>query len=213
MRSFDGLVAGADAEEVTGWSFGWLEGRATEERTPWGYAGLVAERLPRVTAALDIDTGGGEVMAEMPAFPARMCVTEAWPPNAERARALLGPRGVEVVPVAAGEPLPFPDQTFELVTSRHPVRPDWPEIHRVLTSGGRYLAQHVGSASASELIEYLLGPLPAQRQARSPRHAVSAAEATGLTIIALRLARCRMELFDIGAVVFVLRKCVWPTTC
>lgn len=209
MRSFDELVAEADAADVTGWDFGWLDGRATEERPPWGYARLVAQRLPAVASALDIDTGGGEVMAEMPAFPPRMCVTEAWQPNAARARALLGPRGVQVVPVGADEPLPFPDQMFDLVTSRHPVRPGWPEIHRVLAPGGRYLAQHVGPASASELIEHFRGPLPEQRQSRDPRYAVAAAEATGLTIIDLRSARCRMELFDIGAVIFVLRKCVW----
>lgn len=38
---------------------------------------------------------------------------------------------------------------------------------------------------------------------------MAAAEAAGLRIIDLRSARCRMELFDIGAVVLVLRKCVW----
>lgn len=38
---------------------------------------------------------------------------------------------------------------------------------------------------------------------------MAAAEATGLTVIDLRSARCRMDFFDVGAVVFVLRKCVW----
>ncbi|HUK70157.1 MAG TPA: class I SAM-dependent methyltransferase [Streptosporangiaceae bacterium] len=42
--------------------------------------------------------------------------------------------------VAEHAPLPFPDASFDLVTSRHPVRPDWPQIARVLTDGGTYLA-------------------------------------------------------------------------
>lgn len=209
MRPFDELVSEAAAADVTGWDFGWLNGRATEERTPWGYAGQVASRLAKAQAALDIDTGVGEVVAAAPIFPRRMCVTEAWPPNVGKARALLGSRGVEVVQVAAGEPLPFPDGSFDLVTSRHPVRPDWSEIHRVLAVGGHYFAQHVGPASAFELIEYFLGPLPKQRRARDPQEAVSEAEAVGLSVTDLRTTRCRMEFFDIGAVVYILRKCVW----
>jgi hypothetical protein len=138
-----------------------------------------------------------------------MCATETWPPNAKLARELLGPRGVEVFVVGECDPLPFPDATFQLVTSRHPVCPDWSEITRVLTPGGSYLAQHIGPASAFELIEYFLGPQPQQRNARDPQKAVAAAEAAGLTVVDLRTARCRMEFFDIGAIVYILRKCLW----
>ena len=62
MRAFDELVTEAQSADVTGWGFGWLDGRATEERPPWGYARLLAGRLSTATAALDIDTGGGEVI-------------------------------------------------------------------------------------------------------------------------------------------------------
>ena len=209
MRAFDDLVDEAAAADVSGWGFGWLDGRATEERPPWGYAGLLAGRLGQVGSALDLDTGGGEVVAEAPTLPRRMVVTEGWPANAERARDLLGPRGVYVVEVRPGDPLPFADAGFELVTSRHPVRPDWPEIARVLSPGGTYLAQHVGPASAFELIEYFLGPLPRERLGRDPGAEADAARAAGLEVVDLRSARCRMELHDIGAVVWILRKCVW----
>ncbi|MCC6705888.1 MAG: class I SAM-dependent methyltransferase, partial [Thermomicrobiales bacterium] len=189
--------------------FGFLEGRATEERPPWGYARLMAERLGRVGSALDLDTGGGEVLAEAPVFPARMAAAESWPPNAERAQQLLGARGVEVILTDPEAPLPFPDGSFELVTSRHPIRPDWPEIHRVLAPGGRYLGQHVGPASAYELIEYFLGPLSRENLGRDPEVESNEARTAGLVISDLRTARCRMEFFDIGAVVWILRKCVW----
>jgi hypothetical protein len=209
MRTFEELVDEAAAADITGWGFDWLDGRATEERPPWGYARLLAERLPTVSSALDIDTGGGEVLAGVRRLPERMCVTESWPPNAQQARKLLSPRGVEVHETREGEALPFPDQTFDRVTSRHPVRPDWSEIHRVLVPTGSYLAQHVGPASAFELIEYFLGPLPGQRLGRDPEREAAAAREAGLTVIDLRTARCRMEFFDIGAVVYILRKCVW----
>jgi SAM-dependent methyltransferase len=209
MRSYEELVAEAEAADVTGWGFGWLEGRATEDRPPWGYARLLADRLARVASALDIDTGGGEVVAQVPTLPARMVVTEGWPPNAELARRTLGPRGVRVVETRDGERLPLPDASFELVTARHPVRPRWAEIRRVLQPGGRYVAQHVGPASAFELIERFLGPLPQQRLARHPDREVAAAEQHGLSVERLERARCRMEFHDVGAVVWVLRKCVW----
>jgi len=208
MRSFDDLVHEAEAADVTGWGFDWLEGRATEERPPWGYAVRLASRLAAAECALDIDTGGGEVVAEAPALPDRMCVTEAWSPNARRAQRLLGPRGVTVVEADADR-LPFADRTFDLVTARHPVAPPWAEIHRVLRPRGRYFAQHVGPASAFELIEWFLGPMPEARKGRDPEVEIARAEEAGLRVDDLRTARCRMEIHDIGAVVWLLRKCVW----
>ena len=209
MRTFDDLVGEGSAADVSGWGFDWLDGRATEERPPWGYSRLLASYLARVTSALDVDTGGGEVIAEMPHLPPRMVVTEGWAPNVEHARDLLSPRGVQVVSVEQGGPVPFPDASFELVTSRHPVSSDWAEIARVLIDDGTYFAQHVGPASASELIEWFLGPLPREHLGRDPKREAAAARSAGLQIVDLRTARCRMEFFDIGAVVYILRKCVW----
>jgi SAM-dependent methyltransferase len=208
MPSFDDLIAEAAAADVTGWGFGWLDGRATEERPPWGYARLLADRLATVNSALDLDTGGGEVVDEAPQLPALMCATEGWPANLARARARLGPRGVRVYEVSADGVLPFPDGSFELVSSRHPVRPGWAEIARVLVPGGRYFAQHVGSASARELSEFFLGPLGGADD-RDPRREAAAASAAGLSVLDLRTFRGRMEFFDVGAVVWILRKCVW----
>lgn len=209
MRSFDDLVREAESADVDGWGFSWLDGRATEERPPWGYARLLAQRLGDVASALDIDTGGGEVVNEAPRLPPTMYVTESWPPNIRRARDLLGPRGVTVIDTNDLDQLPIPDGSVELVTSRHPVRPRWSWACRALQEDGHYLGQHVGPDSARELIEYFLGPIAAGVSARDPeREAADAAEA-GLTLTDLKTARCRMEFFDIGAVVWILRKCVW----
>lgn len=138
-----------------------------------------------------------------------MVITEGWPPNVQRARTLLSPRGVDVVPVEPGRPLPFPEASFELVSSRHPVSPNWHEIARVLANDGTYLAQHVGPASAFELIEWFRGPLTRERLTRDPDREAMAARSAGLQVVDLRTARCRVAFFDIGAVVYILRKCVW----
>lgn len=207
--SFDDLIAlGADAD-VSGWDFAWLEGRATEERPPWGYARQLAERLAAASASLDIQTGGGEVLAEAARFPPTAVATESWPPNIARATSLLHPRGVVVVADPDEPPLPFADAAFDLVTSRHPATIWWEEIARVLRPGGTYFAQHVGPASVFELIEFFLGPQPQARRARHPDDEAAAAEAAGLEIVDLRTADLRIEIHDVAAVVYLLRKVVW----
>jgi hypothetical protein len=170
-----------------------------------GPAKLLAYRRGQVSSALDIDTGGGEVLAEAPTLPPRMVATEAWPANARRARERLGSRGVQIIDTVKDAP----GDSFELVTARHPVRPEWDEVRRVLVPGGCYFAQHVGPASASELVEHFLGPLSLAGNGRDPRRECAAAQAVGLVVIDLRSVRCRMEFFDVGAVVWILRKCVW----
>ncbi|MFC0675358.1 methyltransferase domain-containing protein [Brachybacterium hainanense] len=205
MRDLEDLIEEAEAADVTGWGFGYLDGRATEERPPWGYAHLLAEHLAQVDSALDLDTGGGEVLSEAPVLPPHMVATEAWEPNAQRARELLGPRGVRIVPGTAE----LPDASFALVTSRHPVVPDFPEIHRLLRPGGAYLAQHVGPASCFELIEWFLGPQPEARKGRDPQAEAARAEAAGLVVDEIRTATCRIEYHDVGAIVWILRKCPW----
>ncbi|MBV6699110.1 class I SAM-dependent methyltransferase [Kitasatospora aureofaciens] len=209
MRTFEELIAEAEAVSVAGWDFSWMDGRATEERPSWGYQRLLGERLARVSAALDVQTGGGEVLAGAGSFPPVMAATESWAPNVARATKLLHPLGAVVVADPDEPPLPFADEAFDLVSSRHPVRAYWTEIARVLRPGGTYFAQHVGPASGFELVEYFLGPQPGARKARRPEDESAAARAAGLEVVDLRSERLRMEFFDVGAVVYFLRKVIW----
>ena len=208
--TFDELVAEAEAAPVDGWDFSWLDGRATEERPSWGYQRLMGERMARADAALDLQTGGGEVLAGVPVLPRLTVATEAWAPNVARAAARLGPRGVNVVHDRDGPALPFAGAAFDLVVSRHPVVTWWGEVARVLRPGGAYLSQQVGPASVYELVEYFLGPQPPEvRGRRDPARARAAAEAAGLEVVDLRAESLRVEFFDVGAVVWFLRKVIW----
>ncbi|KQX50087.1 MULTISPECIES: class I SAM-dependent methyltransferase [unclassified Streptomyces] len=209
-RSFEDLVAEADAAPVEGWDFSWLVGRATEQRPSWGYQSMMGERMVRASAALDIQTGGGEVLAGVPKFPPLAVATESWPPNVAKATALLHPLGAVVVADEDEPPLPFADEAFDLVVSRHPVTVWWEEIARVLRPGGTYLSQQVGPASVFELVEFFLGPQPEEvRRKRHPDDARTAAEAAGLEVVDLRSESLRTEFSDIGAVVYFLRKVIW----
>lgn len=206
-RGFDELVGEAEAEPVEGWDFSWFEGRATECRPSWGYQRILGQRLATVSSALDIDTGGGEVLAGVPGMPERMVATESWPPNVVVARRNLGPRGVDVV-YADGAPLPFPDASFELIGCRHPVDPMWTEVARLLEPGGTYLSQQIGDRSVGALTDWFLGAQPGNEVPDVDRTR-AAAERVGLELLDLRAESLRMEFFDIGAVVYFLRKVIW----
>ena len=158
--AFEDLLAEGTSVSVEGWDFSWFDGRATEERTPWGYATMMAELMAGAAAALDIQTGGGEVLAAIAEAPPLLAATESWPPNVEIARRNLAPLGASVTQVADDADLPFPSASFDLVVSRHPVITVWSEIARVLLPGGIYFSQQVGAGSLAELTDALMGPQP-----------------------------------------------------
>jgi SAM-dependent methyltransferase len=208
-KTFDELVAEGESEPVAGWDFSWFAGRATEERPAWGYSGLLADAISGADAVLDIQTGGGEVLAAaIRRPPPRLAATESWPPNVALARRRLGPLGGTVSEASDTDRLPFGDAAFDLVLSRHPTVTGWPEIARVLRPGGRYLSQQVGAGTNRELYEYLMGPQPASPD-RSAQRAAALARAEGLVVARLAEQALRVEFLDIGAVVYFLRKVLW----
>ena len=169
----------------------------------------MSARLAHASAALGIHTGGGEVLDGAPTFPPTMAATESWPPNAALATRRLHPRGVVVVVTGDQPPLPFADEAFDLVTSRHPIAVWWSEIARLLRPGGTYFAQHPGPATVSELVEFVMGPHPELGAHLEPAVQRADADAAGLQIVDMRMEKLRAEFFDIGAVVYFLRKLIW----
>jgi SAM-dependent methyltransferase len=246
VSRFEDLLAEGESVPVEGWDFSWFAGRlpgsklprATEGRPPWGYARLLGRRLAGLAgvpgaAALDLQTGGGEVLATAltaavpaglstglftglsagPGGPSTLVATESWPPNVAVAERTLAPLGARVVAVPGPDSdLPFPDASFDLVTSRHPVSVRWDEVARVLKPGGSYFSQDVGHPSVGELTEFMMGPRPQpapDQPNRDPKWSVLAAERVGLTVADLREYHGRMEFNDVAAVVVFLRKVIW----
>jgi SAM-dependent methyltransferase len=122
-----------------------------------------------------------------------------------RATALLHPLGAVVVADANEPPLPFADGAFDLVTSRHPATVHWDEIARVLRAGGTYFAQHVGGGTNVEISTFFFEP----SARRDHDVEAAAARAAGLEVMQCRNERLGLELFDVGAMVWFLRKVVW----
>lgn len=211
-RTFEELLADGASAPVDGWDFSWFQGRASEQRPSWGYSRLLTDRLSRAGAALDVQTGGGEVLAEAltrtARRPATVVATEGWPPNVALAAQRLHRHGAAVVAVTDRDGLPFRAGAFDLVASRHPAVLDWKESARVLASGGTYLAQHVGAGSHRRLVEFLTGATAAP-EVDHHEQAVAGAAAAGLTVVDLRHETIQTVFHDVGAVVAFLRKVVW----
>ena len=92
----DELLAEAEAQPFTGWDFSWLGDRMQVER-PWDYTQIVLDAARRAPNLLDMGTGGGEWLAELPFRPRCTIATEAWPPNVVGAARHLRAVGVPVV--------------------------------------------------------------------------------------------------------------------
>lgn len=210
--TLDTLLAEGESEPVAGWDFSWLEGRATEDRPSWGYARMLVSRVAGASSVLDIQTGGGEVFAEVLSqiedSPRQLAATESWPPNAVRARRRLETLGVSVAEVPDDAALPFPSGAFDLVVSRHPTLTIWNEITRVLRPGGTYFSQQVGAGTNRELTDFMMGPQPVS-EVRSTERAVSLAMRAGLEVVDLRQETLRTVFYDVGAVVYFLRRVPW----
>jgi SAM-dependent methyltransferase len=136
------------ARSFSGWSFD-LEVRPLGPPLPWDYEQLVREHAPGARAALDLGTGGGEVLSRVRDALPRLVATEEWVVNAPVARARLRPVGVDVVRCRSLD-LPFASEAFDLVLNRHEEL-DPAEVARVLAPGGRVVTQQVGRNNWREL--------------------------------------------------------------
>jgi SAM-dependent methyltransferase len=204
--TYESLVAEATAAPVRGWDFGWLAGRAVGSDPSWSYPDLARELVAGHRGLVDLDTGGGELLASLGPLPPATIATEGWEPNLTVARERLGPLGVDVR-FAPGTALPVATGSAGLVLNRHG-RLVAAEIARVLRPGGVLLTQQVGSDDCAEINEALGAP-PAYDRVWDAAAAADALSAAGLTVTDVREEHPGFVFRDVGALVFQLRAVSW----
>lgn len=200
------LIEDAAAHRLIGWDWSWMRSRWSGASTPWDYRDIASLAAANSTGLLDLDTGGGEVLAKLPSLPRRAVATEAHPPNIAIARGTLAPRGV---PVVAAHPsrLPFRDKTFDLILNRHGAF-EADELHRLLAPGGRFITQQVGPSNFQELNEFLAGR-PVALAGPSLEEATEALSSAGLEIDEVHHAYIPAAFYDVGAIAFYLFGVPW----
>jgi SAM-dependent methyltransferase len=218
--SVDELLAEAERQAFTGWDFSWLKGRIVADPLPWDYTGTVVTHARRSPDLLDLGTGGGEWLADLPYRPPRTVATEAWPPNLAIAKARLEPLGVKVVRVPpardnTGKPvpglsasLPFAAASFHLIVDRHEsFEPG--EVARVLASGGWFITQQV-DARNDDAYRALFGLEP-EPDPGEPWDAWMPAQLrrVGFEIAEHGSAPLVQHIHDVGALAYGLKAIPW----
>ena len=195
---------------IFGWDFSHIEGRYTEtDGLPWDYREMVLGRLTPEMRVLDIDTGGGEFLCSLGHPPQKLAATEAYPPNVELCREKLLPMGIDFRPASGKGPLPFEDDSFDMVINRHgDFNPE--EIFRILKNGGMFITQQVGGDNDRELVELLM---PGEVELPFPeQHAHLIGErfrAAGFSVCRLEECYRPIRFYDVGALVWFARIIEW----
>ena len=204
--SFEDLVGEAWNADREGWDFSRLTGRVECAPLPWDYRERATELVREAQALLDVDTGGGELLAALAPLPRRSVAVESWGPNLQVARRRLTPLGVRVekrIEAAAKD-----GHRFDLVLNRHG-RLGAIALASLLVPGGRLLTQQVGSRNHLELNELLgaTGDRPPEEWTLSA--ALRQLEAAGFRVTHADEAHVPCTFRDIGAVVYQLRAVPW----
>ncbi len=202
------LIAEAQAADFSGWDFSWLAGRMVQEAPPWDYPDLVRQAMTEADSLLDLGTGGGELLAALAPLPPDSHATEAYAPNQAIARERLAPLGVTLHETIDGVPLPFSDDHFDLVISRHESY-DPQEVYRVLKEGGRFITQQVGGLDNLELNQILEDRITYPYTGCSLAKDLLGLYEAGFEVHQAEKAALPTVFKDIGAVVYYLKAIPW----
>ncbi len=193
------------ARTFTGWSFPDLHIKHLDPPPTWDYEAIVRDFGSRARSAVDLGTGGGEVLSRVVAgMGARFVATEEWSVNVPIARDRLAPHGIDVA-WASAECLPFRDGAFDLVIDRHEALSP-AEVARVLMPGGAVITQQCGPDNWRELRDFF------------PRAAIfddhwtaytEGFEAAGLRVVRREHHRFRSAFGSISEVAFLLMTAPW----
>jgi SAM-dependent methyltransferase len=209
-----------EAAPFTGWDFSYIAARRREERSPWSYEDEARSLLSKAGSAVDLGTGGGEVLASLSeSFPRLTVATEAYPPNVGLAARRLTPLGARVVaygldldgrPTSAVQDraaaLPFREASFDVVLSRHEAY-DARDVARVLVPGGTFLTQQVDGRSLGDLTRRF-GVAP-QWPGVTVEHLSAELVGADLAIEDARSWWGTVSFSDVGALVYYLKAVPW----
>ncbi len=196
-------------EPNRGWDFSFLDGQIQADEPPWSYDELAREALAGARSALDLGTGGGEVLLRLAdALPDDTLATEGWAPNLPVATEALAPHGIPVVPYDSETDvrMPFEDERFDVVLDRHESY-DAAEVFRVLRPGGMFVTQQVDGRDFEEM-HALFGGAPAYSHVTSANLRAEA-EAAGFAVEDTREWAGSVRFADVAAFVSYVRMVPW----
>ena len=198
-----------DIAHIKGWDFSHIHDRYEEEDDlPWDYEKIIRSFLTSGMKLLDYDTGGGEFLLSLGHPYANTAATEGFPPNVALCRERLLPLGIDLRECADPSRIPFEDESFDMIINRHgDFNPA--ELKRLLSPGGLFITQQVGSYNDRELVEAVLpGTLPPFPHDNFPEQK-KAFENAGFEILQGVEAFRPIHFYDVGALVWFAHIIEW----
>lgn len=195
---------------MSGWDFSHLKNRYEVSPLPWDYRERVREFLRPGVRLLDMGTGGGELLLTLRHPYELTSVTEGWAPNVELCRKRLEPLGITVREYDSerGGPMPFDDDSFDLVLNRHESY-DLVEVRRVLKKNGFFLTQQVGGENNLPLIQQLCSGFPGNYVGFNLENELPKFRNVGFRVMRSDQAYLEGRFLDVGALVFQASVTPW----
>lgn len=193
--------------EMHGWDFSHIRGRVVEAPLPWDYKQKVLDFLKPQSVILDMGTGGGEFLLSLRHPFLQTSVTESWQPNFELCEKKLAPLGITVRKTEEDKPLPFADNSFDLVLNRHDSY-DVNEVRRVLKPGGYFITQQVGGSNNLRL-RALLGNNKTAMPSFNLENELLRFKTAGFTVNFCDQAYVTDHYLDVGALVWYAKVLPW----
>ncbi len=189
-----------------GWDFSHIRKRMHQDKPPWDYTSIARRLAKSSSKALDIDTGGGEVLLRIEP-PEGSYAAEGYKPNVAVARKNLKGAGVNVVYADAAHKLPFKDKTFDLVLNRHGAI-NAKEIFRVLKKDGYFLTQQVDSTTNLIDLMRVFGSEP-KWTFNNLKFRKAEMKKLGFQVIRSKQWKGKITFKDVGAIVYFLKSIPW----
>lgn len=194
---------------IRGWDFSHIDGKYEQSPLPWSYKEIIQKYLHPDMRILDMDTGGGEFLLSLNHPHSNTAAIEAFPPNVQLCIETLLPLGIDFKEASADGPLPFEDESFDLVLNRHGSF-STAEIRRILKPNGLFITQQVGADNDRELVEALYDnppPIPFPNQHLSIIQ--KQFEAENFLTLEAQEDFPPIRFFEIGALIWFARIIQW----
>jgi len=208
QKSFDQLITEANQASMIGWDFSFLTNRWVESPLSWDLKSRIQTLFSGVSSMVDMGTGGGEFLRSLMPLPENVTATEGYAPNVAVARRNLEPLGIEVVDITAGPGLPFRDQQFGFIMNRHEEY-EPAEVWRVLKPGGHFITQQVGGQDLIGIHQLLQEEVYFKYDFWDKAYATAELEVAGFQIKSALEEFPEVEIYDVGAIVFMLNNTPW----
>ncbi|WP_413379887.1 class I SAM-dependent methyltransferase [Alkalihalobacillus sp. 1P02AB] len=208
MNEFNRLLKDAE-QKFSGWDFSFISEteRMRSGLLSWSYGSEARFLLSKSEAALDMGTGGGELLAKLRPFPTQIAATEGYAPNFPIAQDRLEPLGVRVHFVEDDHDLPFENEQFDLIINKHEsYSPS--EVKRILKQGAIFMTQQVGGLDNKQINETLGVPLNEYKE-WNLQNAVKELEEYRFKILNKKEEFPIQRIYDIGALVYYLKAIPW----